>query len=58
MNKILEKIDNDTLIVVGLIALAIIYSFNAGGEQIVNNIVSVFAGYIGGQYVNSKKEIE
>jgi hypothetical protein len=56
MKDLLNKIDNDTLIVVGLIVLAIMYSFNAAGEQIVNNIVSVFAGYIGGQYVNTKKE--
>lgn len=57
MKSILEKIDNDTIIVLGLIGIAFAYAFQEQGDtQIVSNIVSIFGGYIGGQYVAMKKE--
>lgn len=57
MKSILEKIDNDTLIVMGLIGIAFVYAFqNQGDTQIVSNIVSIFGGYIGGQYMSTKRE--
>ena len=52
--KILERIDNDTLVILGMIAVALVYSVTGTGEQIVNSIVSAFGGFIGGQYVASR----
>jgi hypothetical protein len=48
--KILERINNDTLIICALAAVAMVYAFGGSGEQIVGNIVAGFVGYLGGQY--------
>lgn len=58
LQQLIEKIDNDSIIIFGLVGLALIYAFQQqGGEQVVSNIVAMFGGYIGGQYVSTKKSI-
>lgn len=58
MEDLLNKLDNDTIIILGLIAIAFTYVFKAtpGGEQVVSNIVSIFGGFIGGQYIATKQQ--
>ena len=48
MKELLEKLDNDTIIVIGLTAVALTYAFKGGGDQIVNTIIAGFIGYIRG----------
>jgi hypothetical protein len=50
IKAMVDKIDNDTVIIVGLIMLGIVYAASNTGEQTVGNIVSGFVGYLGGQY--------
>lgn len=54
IKNLIDKLDNDTLIIIGLIVLALVYSVSATGEQIVGNIVAGFVGYLGGQYAINK----
>lgn len=53
---LLDKLDNDTLIIFGLVGIAVMYVLKnpPDGQQIVSNIVSIFGGYIGGQYIATK----
>lgn len=53
MKTLLDRLNNDTLIIIGLAALALVYATTGSGEQIVSNIVAGFVGYIGGQYTVS-----
>jgi hypothetical protein len=50
MKDLLGKINNDTLIIVGMIVIAVVYAFRVPDSQVVNTIVAGFVGYIGGQY--------
>jgi hypothetical protein len=52
---IIERIDNDTVIIIGLVAIAITYSFAEESGNIVHTIVIGLLGYLGGQYVNVKR---
>ncbi|MFB5622876.1 MAG: hypothetical protein ACE5RH_02680 [Nitrosarchaeum sp.] len=58
LKMLLGKIDNDTLIIIGLVGIAFTYALinSQDGAQIVSNIVAGFVGYLGGQYVTTKKE--
>ena len=52
MKGLLNKIDNDTIIILGLALLSLVYATMGTGEQIVANIVSGFVGYLGGQFIS------
>ena len=56
MRDILSRIDNDTLIIVGMIVIALLYGWRSPDAQVVNTIVAGFVGYLGGQYVATRKE--
>lgn len=48
VKDLLRRINNDTLIIIGLTVIAIIYSVNNTGEQVVTAIIAGFIGYIRG----------
>lgn len=52
---LIERIDNDTIIIMGLVIIAITYSFAEDSGNIVHTIVIGLLGYLGGQYVNVKR---
>lgn len=55
LKSLVEKLDNDTLIIAGMIGLAIYGLSNSDGGQLAQNVVSILGGYIGGQYVATKQ---
>ena len=56
MKELLSRIDNDTLIIIGMVAIAMLYGWRSPDAQVVNTIVAGFVGYIGGQYRLEKQE--
>ena len=48
MKNVLDNFDNDTLVIVALSVMAILYVFNGNGEQVVTSISSGFIGYLRG----------
>lgn len=56
MKEVLSRIDNDTLIIVGLLAIAMVYAFIDPATSVTKDVVLIFGGYLGGQYVATRKE--
>jgi hypothetical protein len=48
MKDLLQKINNDTLVIIGLILIAAVYAFKGNGEQVVTAIIGGFIGYMRG----------